>query len=478
MHSKLPPLPLGKLMLCSLGAVGCYHLAMLYQSAAGWFVLAYLFLLWQLRRARTARASFYLGWIAGMGIMIPHTWFLLGIFHEPAVLLWMLMSVWLGLMVSLWQACAARWSGRIMLLVAPCIMLGVEYFRSEVWALKFAWLTAGFALPAVEWGAAFHALGVYGLGAALLMLVILATSKWRLMSLAALPLLAWPLGLGKLSGGSAGDPTLSVAGVQWEDASEKSILTSLSEAKQRFPQTQLFVTSEYSFPGPPTDDVRAWAKVNGYLMTGGADMVPGKQFDQYYNTAFLTGPEGNVIHKQVKAVPIQFMDDGLPAPKQEVWQSPWGRVGICICYDMNYASVNDELVRQGAQVLIIPAMDREKWGESEHILSARLGPVRAVEYGLPVFRLASSGISQVIQRNGQLIAEGYFPGQGAIVAGTMFLPQKSTRPLDRWLVWPAMIVSGGLLLGFIALNLMQRIRALISWIVWRKERRQRKSSAG
>ena len=446
-------------MLCSIVAVGCYHLAMLFQPLAGWFVLGYLFLLWQLRRASTARAAFYLGWMAGLGIMIPHTWFVLGIFHEPAVLLWMLMSVWLGLMVSLWQACAVRWSGKMMLLAAPCIMLGVEYFRSEVWSLKFAWLTAGFALPAVEWGAAFRGFGIYGLGAVLLVLVMLATTKRRIAVLAALPLLAWPLGLGKLSGGSAGDQTFSVAGVQWENASEKSILTSLSQAKQRFPQTQLFVTSEYSFPGPPTDDVAAWAKANGHLITGGADIVPGMKFDKYYNTAFLTSPEGKVIHKQVKAVPIQFMDDGLPAPKQEVWQSPWGRVGICICYDMNYSSVNDELVRQGAQVLVIPAMDKESWGESEHHLSARLGPVRAVDYGLPVFRLASSGISQVIQRNGQVVAEGAFPGQGAIVAGTVNLPQEARRPLDRWLVWPAVFVTGGLLLWLISLNVIQRLKA-------------------
>ena len=76
-----------------------------------------------------------------------------------------------------------------------------------------------------------------------------------------------------------------------------------------------------------------------------------------------------------------------------------------------------------------------------------------------MFRLASSGISQVIQRNGQVVAEGAFPGQGAIVAGTVNLPQEARRPLDRWLVWPAVFVTGGLLLWLISLNVIQRLKA-------------------
>lgn len=458
MRSKNSRASRGLLFLNLIAAVGCYHLAMVWQHLAGWFVLGYLWNLWELRKASTARSGFYIGFLAGLGIMVPHTWFVLGIFHESAIMLWGFMSVWLGLMVSLWQAASIRWSERAMLCLGPCMMLGVEYFRSEVWSLKFAWMTAGFALPAVEWAAAFRTLGIYGLGAVLLVLVILASTTWRRILVFMLPLLAWPLGLGKLPASSVGDATLSVSGVQWEDASEETLLKSLDEAKAAFPKTQLFVTSEYSFPGPPTEHVLAWSRANGHLLTGGADTVPGEQFDVFYNTAFLSSPDGQITHRQVKAVPIQFMDDGLPAPKQEVWASPWGTVGFCICYDMNYTKVTDELIRQGAQALVIPAMDRESWGAHEHIPSARLGSTRAVEYGVPLFRLASSGISQVIQRNGEIVAEGKFPGQGDIVSGVMHLPTKGHRPLDRWLVWPAVVVTGGLLLWFVVTDLGRRMR--------------------
>ena len=440
-------------------AAACYHGALAWAAGAGWLVLGYLACLWQLHRAPTARAAFYFGWLTGLAIMVPQTWFIKGIFGVMAIALWLLMSVWLGLIVALWQAGFRRWGWRTMIWLGPVMMLAVEYFRSEVWPLKFAWHTAGFALPALQWGWAFWALGVYGLGAVLVALVIAALGKRARIALACLPLLAWPLGMGQHRSVAKTGQSLTVAGLQWENASIETYLKSLDQALEKHPDAQLFVCSEYSFPGPPLNEIKDWArKHQRFIITCGADMVPGQTFDKYYNTAFLTDPTGNVIHKQVKAVPIQFMDDGMPAPSQSLWNSPAGRVGVCICYDMNYASVIDELVRQGAQALIIPAMDVERWGAAEHVMSARLGATRAAEYGLPVFRLASSGISQIIQGDGQVVAEGSFPGQGEIVSGKMEFGVGGHKPLDRYLVWPAMGIA---LLAFIWLgvtDLWKRLR--------------------
>ena len=49
----------------------------------------------------------------------------------------------------------------------------------------------------------------------------------------------------------------------------------------------------------------------------------------------------------------------LPAPEQEVWNSPWGKIGICICYDLSYTRVTDRLVKQGAQLLIVRRWTRK-----------------------------------------------------------------------------------------------------------------------
>ena len=75
--------------------------------------------------------------------------------------------------------------------------------------------------------------------------------------------------------------------------------------------------------------MRAWCKRNSkYLIVGGKDPAPNQNF---YNTAFVIDPSGEIIFKQVKAVPIQFFKDGLPAPAQKLWNSPWGKIGLCVC---------------------------------------------------------------------------------------------------------------------------------------------------
>jgi predicted amidohydrolase len=177
--------------------------------------------------------------------------------------------------------------------------------------------------------------------------------------------------------------------------------------------------------------ISAWCRENGrYLVVGGKDPAPG---GKYYNTAFVVGPDGKVLFRQVKAVPIQFFKDGLPASEQRLWDSPWGKIGICICYDLSYTRVTDQLVRLGAQALIVPTMDQADWGEAQHALHARVAPVRSAEYGIPIFRLASSGISQHADATGRVRGKAPCPGDGAILAGQLALAEPGRLPLDRWL---------------------------------------------
>jgi len=125
-----------------------------------------------------------------------------------------------------------------------------------------------------------------------------------------------------------------------------------------------------------------------------------------------------------------------------VWNSPWGRLSVCICYDLGYTHLVDKLARQGAQAILAPTMDVEDWGRYQHRLHARIGPMRAAEYHIPVFRLASSGISQMITSAGNATQTKQFPGIGEMLGGVLRLGPPARLPLDRWLAWPAVLVSG------------------------------------
>jgi apolipoprotein N-acyltransferase len=81
----------------------------------------------------------------------------------------------------------------------------------------------------------------------------------------------------------------------------------------------------------------------------------------------------------------------------------------------------------------VPTMDVEEWGRHQHQLHARVAPVRAAEYGIPIFRVASSGISQAIQGWGWLAAQTSIPGSGEIFSAKLKLPGSGSIPLDRFL---------------------------------------------
>jgi predicted amidohydrolase len=234
----------------------------------------------------------------------------------------------------------------------------------------------------------------------------------------------------------------------------------LDQALAKNTNAPIFVLSEYTLDGSVPDALKNWCREHSrFLVVGGKDPLG---TTNYYDTAFVVGTNGEIVFKQAKSVPIQFFHDGLPAPKQEVWNSPWGKIGICICYDLSYTRVTDELVRQGAQLLIVPTMDVEDWGRHQHELHSRVAPERAAEYGVPIFRVASSGISQAISRGGYTRAQTSMPGNGEVFSVRLQLPMSGALPLDRYLA-PLCVGATGI------------VTAILLFLAWKDKRARPKN---
>jgi predicted amidohydrolase len=241
--------------------------------------------------------------------------------------------------------------------------------------------------------------------------------------------------------------------VQLEFPNDPQLLHALDKVKEQHPEASLLVLSEYTFTEALPDTVRKWCRDNQrFLVVGGKDFVDEKRF---LDTAFVIDPHGEIVFRQAKSVPIQFFNDGLPAREQKLWDSPWGKIGICICYDLSYTQVTDRLVRLGAQALIVPTMDVVDWGRRQHELHARIAPVRAAEYGLPIFRVASSGISQLVNPRGTVTALAPFAGEEATISGWLDLEKAGRVPLDRPLARAAVWVTG-LLLAWLTLDALRK----------------------
>jgi apolipoprotein N-acyltransferase len=442
------------LLLCVLEALvwvgistAALHVSYTWEFARP-LVAIYIFGLIQLACQERWRLAFYPGMLVGILTGVLHLRFFFVLFSYGAIGLWFVLGFWVGLFVALARLALRRFGPQWGLVALPFLWTGLEYFRSELYYLRFSWLTPGLAFSDPVWLDGFHVLGVFGIGLVVASMVCCALAfkrpLWRgailgvfLVLLSLLPRLP-----GRYS--PAGGRYVHVAGVQMEFPAENEVLVRLRELIRKFPETELVVLSEYTFDGPVPQSVLNWCATNRvHMIVGGKEPTKGTNF---YNMAFVINPDGQIVSRQPKAVPIQFMTDGVPAERMEAWNSPWGKMGICICYDLSYTRVTDALVRQGAEALIVPTMDVIDWGEHQHELHGRIAPARASEYGLPIFRVASSGISQNVDATGQILSSAPTGAEGAIIGGRVLLRGPGRLPLDRWIAPISVAVTGTMVL--------------------------------
>ena len=470
--------------LLALVAVACFHAA--YTPAKSgllsFAIVGYVICLVQLARLRTTRQAFYVGLATGFACIAPQLECFWRIFGVAAIPLWFVLAFWIALFVMLTHLAIVRLGLKRTALLVPFLWVGLEYFRSELYYLKFSWLNVGYAFSGKPF-TLFRILGIYGFGCVLVMCATLLSlwpkkSSARFFQMQAASLLvmivifaqwlvtSWTFYVPR--------PNLVVAGVQLEFPDTDQVITALDRivAEQKrlanrignppLTNVELVVLSEYTVDGEPPDALRDWCRINQkFLIVGGKDSSPGMNF---YNTAFVISTNGEIVFKQVKSVPIQFFKDGLPAPEQKLWDSPWGKIGICICYDLCYTGVTDELVRQGAQMIIAPTMDVADWGQHQHELHARVAPVRAAEYSIPIFRLASSGISQGVDRNGRTKSWAPFPGEGEMIFFGTHLGTKGSLPFDRWFAPFCVVVTAGFVLWTLAVTWKRKLASPLTGI--------------
>jgi apolipoprotein N-acyltransferase len=448
-------------------AVAAFHAAYGVPALAGLMVV-FLYALLRLTEAWRPRWAFYPAILVGIACYAPHLWFFTGIFGVVAFSLWTILAIWIGFFVlTAWslkrvpfvQAHFWIWAAAV-----PFLWTGFEYFRCELYYFRFAWLTPGIAMAPSDFGGRWLVQGIGAYGAGFIVAFVAAAlisglykqifriPFYMLIAAVVMALLLIPLMLPSLSRTRwpATRKALFV-GIQLEGPTESEVLRALYRAVLKYPDAALLVMSEYTLDSPPTEAITDWCRRHEkYLIIGGKQPVEGSSagITLWADTAFVVDPKGNVIFSQGKSVPIQFFDDGVPAKEQRIWNSPWGKIGICICYDLSYTRVTDELIRRGAQILIVPAMDAEKWGEYEHRLHARIAPVRAVEYDVQIMRVGSSGISQIISPAGDTLASAPFPGQGEMMAYPVTYRGGSygsaEMPLDRSLA-PLCVAATGLI---------------------------------
>ncbi|XP_034064151.1 omega-amidase NIT2 [Gymnodraco acuticeps] len=147
-----------------------------------------------------------------------------------------------------------------------------------------------------------------------------------------------------------------------EAAGRGSNLVMLPECFNSPYGTSFFSQYAERIPGESTELLSEAARENQVYLVGGS--IPEEDGGKLYNSCIVFGPDGKMILKHRKIhlfdidVPgkIRFQESETLSPGDtlSMFETPFCKVGVGICYDIRFAELAQLYSRQGCQLLVYP----------------------------------------------------------------------------------------------------------------------------
>lgn len=115
--------------------------------------------------------------------------------------------------------------------------------------------------------------------------------------------------------------------------------------------------------GETTSQLSNLARTHALFLIGGS--IPELVGDLLYNTSIVFNPQGEIIAKHRKAHLFDVcVKNGIEFKESQVlsagntctlFETPWGKFGLEICYDIRFPELTHKMAKEGAQLVIVPA---------------------------------------------------------------------------------------------------------------------------
>ncbi len=149
-----------------------------------------------------------------------------------------------------------------------------------------------------------------------------------------------------------------------------------------------------TIPGPTTQRLGELArKLNSHVAAG----IYERAGSRVYNTAVLLGRKGELVGAYRKThLPREEWEKGItPGDRYPVFETDLGKVGLMICWDLQFPEPARALAAQGAEILLLPI-----WGGSEVLARAR-----AIENSVFLVSSTYDMRSFIVDPAGQVLGE-------------------------------------------------------------------------
>ncbi|MFW9950784.1 MAG: nitrilase-related carbon-nitrogen hydrolase [Candidatus Thorarchaeota archaeon] len=149
---------------------------------------------------------------------------------------------------------------------------------------------------------------------------------------------------------------------------EKNVTTLVSQCKDTqyviFPETFTFEL-QYIIPNHDLNQIPKFTdnyiklfinlsrKTNQYIIAG-SHLT--KEDNKIFNVSHLFCPDGQIFkHRKTHLFPLEKQMGVIPGNTLEVYKTDFGKIGISICYEMEFPEVARTLALKGAEILFCPS---------------------------------------------------------------------------------------------------------------------------
>lgn len=135
-----------------------------------------------------------------------------------------------------------------------------------------------------------------------------------------------------------------------------------------------------------------------WLLIGSLGVLTHDADGRFANRSFLIGPDGGIVARYDK---IHMFDVNVseteqyresagyrPGSRAVLAETPFGRIGMTVCYDVRFPQLYRRLAKAGAQILTVPAAFNDTTGAAHWEVLLR---ARAIETGCWVLAPAQCG---------------------------------------------------------------------------------------
>ena len=201
-----------------------------------------------------------------------------------------------------------------------------------------------------------------------------------------------------------------------------------------------------------TDNQEIISKISALAQDADAYLVvnPDKVLEngQFQVVSLMIAPDGEEAGQRAK---IRLFGDaaehGFEIGSRDftVFETPYGKVGLGICYDYHYLDVVRGLARNGAKILLMPTDDDFDGNANFPPFHASDGVFRAAEHRVTMGLANTNGLALVIDPYGRITAEGEVNERGFIIGETFTVEGQTlyTRFGD-WFGWLMVLSLVGL----------------------------------